>query len=178
MNQPWIYMCSPSRSPLPPPAPSDPSLSSQCTSPEHLSHAFNLGWWSVSPLIVYLFQCYSFRTSHPCLLPQSPKVCSVHLCGLSNVYQFGLATFQVLSSYLYGKGLRYWTVFRFILQFTRNIRDKRTCEDSMCMHSAKARLKLYKAYDLVSSSCKWKKKQVEGEPQTNKRLKRNIRIVK
>ena len=80
MNQPWIYMCSPSWFPLPPPSPSHPSGSSQCTSPEHLSHAYNLGWWSVSPLIVYLFQCYSFRTSHLRLLPQSPKVCSVHLC--------------------------------------------------------------------------------------------------
>ena len=48
--------------------------------PEHLSHACNLGWWSVSPLIVYLFQCYSLRTSHPRLLPQSPKVFSIHLC--------------------------------------------------------------------------------------------------
>ena len=45
-----------------------------------LSHASNLGWWSVSPLIVFLFQCCSLRTSHPRLLPQSPKVCSVHLC--------------------------------------------------------------------------------------------------
>ena len=78
MNQPWIYMCSPSWSPLPPPSPSHPSGSSQCTSPEHLFHASSLGWWSVSPLIVYLFQCYSLRTSHPHLLPQSSKVCSVH----------------------------------------------------------------------------------------------------
>ena len=73
------YMCSPSQSPLPPPSPSHPSGSSQCTSPEHLSHASNLGWWSVSPLIVYLFQCYSLRTPHPRLLPQSLKVCSVRL---------------------------------------------------------------------------------------------------
>ena len=73
-------MCSPSWSPFPLPSPSHPSGSSQCTSPEHLSHASNLGWWSVSPLIVYLFQCSSLRTSHPRLLPQSPKVCSVHLC--------------------------------------------------------------------------------------------------
>ena len=79
MNQPWIYMGSPSQSPLPPPSPSHPSGSSQCTSPERLSHASNLGWCSVSPLIVYLFQCYSLRTSHPRLLPQSP-VCSLHLC--------------------------------------------------------------------------------------------------
>ena len=66
-----------------PPSPSHPSGSSQCTSPEHLSHASNLGWWSVSPLIVYLFQWCSLRTSHPRLLPQSPKVCSVvpFYCG-------------------------------------------------------------------------------------------------
>ena len=79
MNQSWIYMCSPSQSPLLPPSPSHPSGSSQCTSPEHLSHASNLGWWSVSTLIVSLFQCYSLRTSHPCLLPLSPRVCSVHV---------------------------------------------------------------------------------------------------
>ena len=35
MNLPWVYMCSPSWTPLPPPSPSHPSGSSQCTSPEH-----------------------------------------------------------------------------------------------------------------------------------------------
>ena len=80
MNQPWVYMYSPTRSPLPPPAPPDPSRSSQCTSPEHLSHASNLDWRSVSHLIVYMFQCYSLRSSHPRLFPQSPKFCSIHLC--------------------------------------------------------------------------------------------------
>ena len=44
MNQPWIYMCSPSQSPLPPPSPPDPSRSSQCTRSKPLSHASNLGW--------------------------------------------------------------------------------------------------------------------------------------
>ena len=39
MNQPWSYMYSPSWSPLPPPSPPDSSGSSQCTRPEHLSHA-------------------------------------------------------------------------------------------------------------------------------------------
>ena len=77
MNQ---CMCSPSWSPLPPPSPSHPSGSSQCTSPEHLSHASNLGWWSVSHMIIYIFQCYSLRSSHPRFLPQSPKHCSIHLC--------------------------------------------------------------------------------------------------
>ena len=35
INPPWVYMCSPSWTPLPPPSPSHPSGSSQCTSPEH-----------------------------------------------------------------------------------------------------------------------------------------------
>ena len=39
--------------PLPPHSPSHSSGSSQCTSPEHLSHASSLGWWSVSHLIIY-----------------------------------------------------------------------------------------------------------------------------
>ena len=35
MNLPQLYMCSPSWTSLPPPSPSHPSGSSQCTSPEH-----------------------------------------------------------------------------------------------------------------------------------------------
>ena len=80
MNQPWSYMCSPYPSPLPPPSPPDSSGSSQCTRPKHLPQASHLGWWSVSHLIICMFRCCSLETSQPCLLPQSPKVCSVHLC--------------------------------------------------------------------------------------------------
>ena len=35
MNPPQVYMCSPSRTLLPPPSPFHPSGSSQCTSPKH-----------------------------------------------------------------------------------------------------------------------------------------------
>ena len=49
MKQPWVYMCSPFQSPLPPPTSPVPSMFSQCTRSEHLSHASKLGWWSVSP---------------------------------------------------------------------------------------------------------------------------------
>ena len=42
-HQPWLYMCSPSWTPLPPPSPSHPSGSSQCTSPEHPVPCINLG---------------------------------------------------------------------------------------------------------------------------------------
>ena len=77
MNHPWIYMCTPSLSPFPPPSPSHPSGSSQCTSPEHLSHASSLGWWSVSPLIVYKSWIFIGRTDveaeTPILWPSDVK---------------------------------------------------------------------------------------------------------
>ena len=95
--------------PLPLPAPSHPSRSSQCTSPEHLSHASNLGWWSVSPLIVYLSQCCSLRTSYPRLLPQSPKVCSVHLCLF-----FCFAYRVIVTIFLNSIYMRWYTVLVFI----------------------------------------------------------------
>ena len=48
--------------------------------PSILSHASSLGWWSVSPEIIYMFRCCSLETSHPRLLPQSLKDCSINLC--------------------------------------------------------------------------------------------------
>ena len=45
-----------------------------------LSHASNLDWRSISHRIIYMFQCYSLKSSHPLLLPQSPTVFSLHLC--------------------------------------------------------------------------------------------------
>ena len=80
MNQPWVYMCPLSRIPLPPPSPSHLSGSSQCTSPE-------LPVLCIKPALVIYFtydnihvSMLSLKSSHPCLLPQSPKVCSLHLC--------------------------------------------------------------------------------------------------
>ena len=81
MNQPWRTCFSHPEPPfhLPPHpillgCPRAPALSA-------LSHASNLDWWSVSHMIIYMFQWYSLKSSHPRLLPQSPKVCSLHLCG-------------------------------------------------------------------------------------------------
>ena len=47
--------------PIPRGHPSAPALST-------LSHASNLDWWSVSYVIIYMFQCYSFN--HPTLAMQ------------------------------------------------------------------------------------------------------------
>ena len=61
----WIshgFTCVPHPDPPPqPPSPLHPSGSSQCTSAEHLSHALNLGWWSVSPLRTYAFKLWYLR---------------------------------------------------------------------------------------------------------------------
>ena len=59
--------------PIPQGCPSAPALSA-------LFHASNLHWWSVSHMVIYMLQCYSLKSSHPRLLPQSPKVCSLYLC--------------------------------------------------------------------------------------------------
>ena len=45
-----------------------------------LSHASNLDWRSVSHMIIYMFQCYFLKSSHPRLFPHSPKDWSIHLC--------------------------------------------------------------------------------------------------
>ena len=80
MNQPWVYMCPPSWTP---PSTSLP-IPFLWVIPVHQpwapSHASNLDWWSVSHMEIYMFQCHSLKSSHPRLLPESPKVCSLYLC--------------------------------------------------------------------------------------------------
>ena len=72
--------------------PSAPALST-------LPHALNLEGQFISHIIIYMFQCYSLKSSHPCLLPQSPKVCSLHLCLFCCLaYRFIITIF--LNSYI------------------------------------------------------------------------------
>ena len=59
--------------PIPLGGPSAPALSA-------LFHALNLDWPSISHMVIYVFQCCSLKSSHPHLLPLSPKVCYLYLC--------------------------------------------------------------------------------------------------
>ena len=80
MNQPWVYMCSQSWTPFPPPSPSHPSGSPQCTSPEHpvscIKHGLAICFTYDNIHVSMLFS----QITHPRLLPQSPIDCSIHLC--------------------------------------------------------------------------------------------------
>ena len=57
------------------------SLGHPCSpTPSILYPALNLGWWFISYMILYMFQCHSPKSSHHLPLPQSRKDCSIHLC--------------------------------------------------------------------------------------------------
>ena len=90
--------------PIPQGHPSAPALST-------LSHASNLDWWSISHMIIYMFQCYSLKSSHTCLLPQSPKVCSLHLCLF-----YCLAYRVIITIFLNFIYMHYYTVLVFFFQ--------------------------------------------------------------
>ena len=95
----WVYMCSPSWTHLPPRTiplghPSAPALST-------LYHASNLDWQFGSHMIFYVFQCHSPISSHPHLLPQNPKDCSIHLCHFCCLEYRVIVTFFINSIYIY-----------------------------------------------------------------------------
>ena len=73
--------------------PSAPALST-------LSHALNLDWQSISHMIIYMFQCYSPQSSHPCLFPQTPKDCYLHLCLFCCLAYRAIITIFLNSTYM------------------------------------------------------------------------------
>ena len=83
--------------------------------PSILYPASNIGWWFVSYMIVYMFQCHSPKSSHPLRLPQSPKVHSIHLCLFCCLAYRVIITIFLNSTYM-----RYYTVlvFFFLAYFT------------------------------------------------------------
>ena len=53
--------------PIPQGCPSEPAWSV-------LFYALNLDWWSISHMVIHMFQSYSFKSSHSRLLPESKRV--------------------------------------------------------------------------------------------------------
>ena len=61
--------------PLPTPSHCHRALASQ-------HHTLNSHWLSILHMVIYMFQCYSLKSSHPLLPLLCPKVCSLCLCLL------------------------------------------------------------------------------------------------
>ena len=62
--------------------------------------AWNLDWQLVSYMILYMFQCHSPKSSHPLLLPQSPKDCSIHQCLFCRLIHRVIVTIFLNSIYM------------------------------------------------------------------------------
>ena len=65
-----------------------------------LLHALSLYCSSIFLMIMYMCQCYSLKSSYPRLLPQSPKVCSLHLV-LFAVLHIGFCCYHLSKFHIY-----------------------------------------------------------------------------
>ena len=66
-----------------------------------LLHASNLHWSSILHMGIYMFQCYSRISSHPCLFPHSSKVCSLYLCLFCCLMYRVIVTIFLNSTYIH-----------------------------------------------------------------------------
>ena len=79
-----------------------------------LYHASNLDWWFDSHMIIYMFQCYSPKLSHPCHPTESKR----HLC------LFCCLTYRVIVTiFLNSIYMRYYTVLVFFFLAYINLFD-------------------------------------------------------
>ena len=99
MNQPWVYMCPPSWSPLPHPSASNPWRSSQCTGLEHpvscikpgLAIYFTYGNIHVSMLFSQIIPPSSSPTESKSLFFTSVSLLLSHIQG----YRYHLSKFHI-----------------------------------------------------------------------------------
>ena len=115
MNQPWACMCPPFWTPLPPPSPSHPSGSSQCSGFECPVSCPGLG------LVIYFtYGSIPVSTLFSQIIPPSPfptesKVCSLHLCLFCCVVYRVIVTIFLSSIYMFQYTV---LVFFFLTYFT------------------------------------------------------------
>ena len=94
-------------SPCPEPTTHLPShpISLGCFSASALSallHSSNLDWSSISHMVIYTFRRYPLKSSHPSLLSQSPKDCSLYLC------LFCCLTYRIVVCIFLNVNVLYW----------------------------------------------------------------------
>ena len=99
MNQPWVHMCSPILNPPPASLPTLYPGFSQSSGFEYPASCIKLALVMYFNMIIYMFQCYSLKSSHPRLLSKSPKACSLTSVSLllSCIYShhYSLSKFHI-----------------------------------------------------------------------------------
>ena len=60
----------------------------------------NLDWRLIPYMILYVFQCHSYKSSQPLPLPQSPKDCFIHQCLFCCLVHRGIVTIFLNSIYM------------------------------------------------------------------------------
>ena len=109
MNLLQVYICPPHlEPPLQLPPHSIPLGCPRASALGALPHASNLHWPSVLHMVMYMCQCYSLESSHLCLLPLSPKVCSLHQCFLCCLTCRMIGTIFLNSIYITRVGGAWW----------------------------------------------------------------------
>ena len=104
-------MCPPHHEPpLPPPSRTYLSMLSHSSSFGCHASCINLTLVIVLHMVIFMFQCSSLKSSHPFLLPLSPKVCSLHLCLICCPACRIIST--ILLNFMY---MCYYTVFVILL---------------------------------------------------------------
>ena len=111
MHLPWVYTCSPSWTPLPPPSPYHPSGSSQCTSPKLPVSCIEPG-----PAIHFLYDIIHVLMAFSQIIPHSlshrVQKTVLYLCVSFAVSHIGTYCFSSLSLIRYLKII--WTYFFWI----------------------------------------------------------------
>ena len=115
MNPPWVYTCSPSWTPLPPPSLYHPSGSSQCTSPKH-----PVSWIEPGLAIRFTYDIIHVSMPFSQIIPPSPSPTeSIRLFYISMLFCC-LAYGVIITIFLNSMYMHYYTVlvFFFLAYFT------------------------------------------------------------
>ena len=112
--------------PLPPPFPPWPPGLSQSTSFGCPASCIKLALATYFTyrckyvkMVIYMLQCSSSKSSHPRLLPLSPKVYSLHLCLLCHPVCWIIITIFLNSPYI-----RQCTVFAYYTKWSQKEKDR------------------------------------------------------
>ena len=112
MIPPWVYTCSQSWTPLPPPPHTIPLDRLSAPAPSFLYPALNLDWQFISYMILYIFQCHSPKSSPTSL---SHRVQRLFFCFLKSfIFSPKLDVFRLF----YWIGSLFLIFYIYIIRFT------------------------------------------------------------